>query len=298
MVAGAWLAWGLLIYQLEWFMTPPRSELWAACLGASAALAWFLRRHGYHRALRVAVYAALGAGFGFAFGNFIQVLGSVSGLSFNWWNAMEFSLGFFGGLGLAFGVLTRDWPTTIVRSSGANILALWVLLVGIPATNFIQAFDVEEFRERALGLGLEDPAAYVARQFAIGWGLLLLVAAAGWGLWRWLCDQSERLRAIYAPVFLFGFSAWYIVAGHLKKGFFSGIDGQLPHYLYWLIWAIMGVLWWRGRAGEGELPLHMTSGETSRRWVSLAGLLLLLAALMAATVIRLHDGLPGAHERF
>ena len=40
MVAGAYLAWGFLIYQLEWFMTPPRSELWAACLGAAAALAW------------------------------------------------------------------------------------------------------------------------------------------------------------------------------------------------------------------------------------------------------------------
>ena len=33
MVAFALLTYGFLINQLEWFMTPPRSELWAACLG-------------------------------------------------------------------------------------------------------------------------------------------------------------------------------------------------------------------------------------------------------------------------
>ena len=45
MVAFALLTYGFLINQLEWLMTPPRSELWAACLGASIALAWYILRH-------------------------------------------------------------------------------------------------------------------------------------------------------------------------------------------------------------------------------------------------------------
>ena len=75
MVAAAMLAWGLLIYQLEWLMTPPRSELWAACLGAGVALVWYCHRGGYHLAFRTAIYSALGAGFGFAFGNFSANVG-------------------------------------------------------------------------------------------------------------------------------------------------------------------------------------------------------------------------------
>jgi hypothetical protein len=47
MAVGGFLAWGWFIYQLEWFMTPPRSELWAACLGGSIALLWFAYRNRY-----------------------------------------------------------------------------------------------------------------------------------------------------------------------------------------------------------------------------------------------------------
>ncbi|HPI74618.1 MAG TPA: hypothetical protein PLZ01_14495, partial [bacterium] len=110
MVAAGLLFWGVLIYQWELWMTPPRSELWAACLGAAASLAWYLQRNRFHRALRTALWTAFGAGFGFALGNFFQTLGAVSGLPFNWWNVMEFTLGACGGLGLAYGAYTQEWP--------------------------------------------------------------------------------------------------------------------------------------------------------------------------------------------
>ncbi|MCW3118165.1 MAG: hypothetical protein JWM28_2247, partial [Chitinophagaceae bacterium] len=96
--AGGYLCWGLFIFELEWFMTPPRSELWAACLGAALALGWWLYRNGYTHALRTAFFSALGAGFGFGFGNFLQRMGQASGINFNWWNVMEYSIGFCGGL--------------------------------------------------------------------------------------------------------------------------------------------------------------------------------------------------------
>src|SRR5688500_6133439 len=55
MVALALLTYGFLINQLEWLMTPPRSELWAACLGAAIALAWYMFRHKQESAMKVAV---------------------------------------------------------------------------------------------------------------------------------------------------------------------------------------------------------------------------------------------------
>src|SRR5687768_13929405 len=112
MLAFGLLTYGLLINQLEWLMTPPRSELWAACLGASSALAWYIIRNKHQAALKVAIWSALGAGIGFSFGNFLQVLGSGSSLPFNFWNIMEYSIGFFGGLGMAYGTLTSSWPVS------------------------------------------------------------------------------------------------------------------------------------------------------------------------------------------
>jgi hypothetical protein len=169
MVAGAVLCWGVLIYQFEWRMTPPRSELWAACLGASLALSWFLYRNGFHRALRVAGYSALGAGFGFALGNFLQTSGNVTGLTLNWWNLMEFTLGFCGGLGMAYGVFTREWPKSVSPSKPANWLALVFMAFAVPATNILQAFEIQEFLEMAVRLDLSNPQGFAWMLLLLGW---------------------------------------------------------------------------------------------------------------------------------
>lgn len=298
MVAGAWLAWGWLVYQLQWLMTPPRSELWAACLGAAVALAWFLHRNGYHRALRVAGYAALGAGFGFAFGNFIQTLGRVSGIGFNWWNVMEFSLGFFGGLGLAYGVFTRDWPETFDRGRVANGLGLLTVLLAIPATNLIKQFGVEDFRELALQRGVANPDAFAALHISTGWALLLVVLGLGWAGWSAWRASDDRLLGRYAPAVLFGLTVWYILASHLKKGVLAGVANQPEQLLYWVVLVVIAGLWWRQRTRTVTLPLASAPPETGRRWAAVLVGMVVLLALLAMIAIQLHDGLPGAQERF
>jgi hypothetical protein len=95
MALGGILFYYFLINQYGWKVNPPRSEVWAVCLGVAVALTWNLIRNKNYVALRVAIFSSLGAGFGFAFGNFLQVLGSVSEIHFNFWNVMEYSLGFF-----------------------------------------------------------------------------------------------------------------------------------------------------------------------------------------------------------
>ncbi len=73
MAAGGLISYFFLIEQAELLMTPPRSEAWAVCLGAGAAMVWHMARNNYSSAMRVAFYSMLGGGFGFAFGNFLQI---------------------------------------------------------------------------------------------------------------------------------------------------------------------------------------------------------------------------------
>ncbi len=299
MVAGAVLFWGVLIYQFEWKMTPPRSELWAACLGASVAMVWFLQRNGFHRALRVAAYSGLGAGLGFALGNFLQTLGSASGWPLNWWNVMEFTLGLLGGLGMAYGVFTREWPEGAEPSKAANGLALAFLLFAVPATNLVQAFDLEELRGVAERLGVGDAAGFARAEVLGGWIAMagfLVVCVALWQRWR---RDGRRLAGRWLPSFLIGYGALYIVFSHLKKGVFAGGVGRQPEQIaYWVVLATIALVWlgW-GSRGKAFGPVAETP-ETGRRWIVLLAGLMGLIALMALVSIHLHSGLPGAAERF
>ena len=110
MIAGGVLGYYLFVVQLGWLMTPPREEMWSVCLGAGLALLWHMARNNYASPLRVSLYSALGAGFGFAFGNFLQTLGAGLEIQFNMWNVMEYSIGFCGGIGMAYGVFSSAWP--------------------------------------------------------------------------------------------------------------------------------------------------------------------------------------------
>jgi hypothetical protein len=145
MVAFALLTYGLLVNQLEWLMTPPRSELWAACLGASIALLWYIIRNKQDGVLRIAIWSALGAGFGFAFGNFLQVLGATSALKINFWNIMEYSIGFFGGLGMAYGTLTSSWPEQAnPENRKDNLIPILLIALFIPFVLWDQSFVTEK----------------------------------------------------------------------------------------------------------------------------------------------------------
>ena len=141
MVAFGLLAFGLLVNQLGWLMTPPRSELWAACLGACIPIAWRALRTRNNAVMKVAIWSALGAGFGFASGNFLQVSGRAAGLPFNFWNVMEYSIGFWGGLGMTYAVLTSAWPALEKKSSRSNLLPAILLFVFIPFVVWDQSFS-------------------------------------------------------------------------------------------------------------------------------------------------------------
>jgi len=285
MIAGGSLFWYVLIAQFEIKMTPPRSELWAACLGASVALAWYLRRHQFHRSLRTALWTALGAGFGFALGNFLQTLGTISGWSFNWWNVMEFTLGVCGGLGLAYGVATQEWPKSGGRSDAINMSALLVLFLFLPSLNLFQAFSLDEFVKMAVTFNVSDPLRFAYLQYYLGLIVIVLMTVAA--VLTWKKGSSTAL--------FFLLTAFYILFSHLKKGFFFNAGGpQREQYFYWLLFFILVLLYSASRKN----PEFIQQENRGNRLIWLGVVFILLLVFMALISVHTHADLPGAQFRF
>ena len=299
MFVGGFLIWGFFIYQLEWFMTPPRSELWAACFGAALALAWYLYREGYFRALRVAGYAALGAGFGFAFGNFIQTMGTVSGLHYNWWNVMEFTLGFSGGLGMAYAVITRKWPQSVKPSKTANWLALIFFVTLIPLINYVDGFELDYFIKLAQRFNFINPQGFGSQQMWFGFIILLIMTiifVVGWSRYQ---HQEDKLVNKAVPYALFLYSFYYVIFSHLRNGLiYRGFPLNSSETPYIPIIIITMLIWFFGGKSETEFPNRVVKEETWKRWLIILSVLLGILIIITLISINSHGPLGGSHERF
>lgn len=294
MVAGAYLVWGILIYQLEWLMTPPRSELWAACLGAALALGWYAYRHQYYRSLKVALLSGLGAGFGFAFGNFLQVLGSSSGIAFNWWNVMEYSLGFFGGLGMAYGVFSEVWPERAAPDRMANRLGWLFLIMLLPLTNIVEAFGYEKLLGRAERLGVNNLSTFVNLEYTLSWGSLVVFAVfLGWYYRKKVTNQeawSQRDGLLLWALYL----AWYILLSNVIGAIWLN-GGGLKEYLYWINWGVIVL----GIHFSFSSPMRYPSYDISRGlWFRIGMSTILIIFILSLILVNVHDELPGAQTRF
>ena len=299
MLAGGWLFWGLVIFQLEWLMTPPRSELWAACFGAAIALAWYLYREGFYKALRVAAYAALGGGFGFSFGNFIQTLGSASGYIYNWWNVMEFTLGFCGGLGMAYAVKTSNWKTSLKPSKTANWLGLLFVFFAVPATNYITSFDKKHLTQLAANLKIQNVEQFVKNQQLIVALVLLFFVIASISQWKAFQKQDKHENSPIAVYLLFGISFYYILFAYLLHGLFlKPIDLYHSESLYVPILLMIFALWFFQKDKKENVSKHIKVKESWRTWAIIGVGLLLVILIMTSISINAHEGLGGMHNRF
>ena len=292
MVAGAYLFWGFFIFQLEWFMTPPRSELWAACLGAAVAMAWFLYREGYPAAAKVAIYTGLGAGFGFAFGNFIQTAGTASGISYNWWNVMEFCLGAFGGLGMAYGINKQDWPETFGSSKKVNLGGLVFLFLFIPLINFTEAFSSKKLGRLAESFQLETVNSFMLQQRLLGMAAAIILILFVCRLWVRSSNTSTKVSGVF-----FALTFLYVFWSYLIKGVFLGnwgIGHSTSTYLPILL--LLTGLWYFSPK-EIEEPKITETSRLIR--TDLLLITLLISCLVFAFIsIQLHEGLPGMQVRF
>ncbi len=299
MFAGGFLVWGFLIYQMECLMTPPRSELWAGCLGAAIALGWFLYRNNFKRALRVAAYSALGAGFGFAFGNFIQTAGSSAEIQYNWWNVMEFTLGFFGGLGMVYAVLSREWPESVKPSRTGNWIAIVFVFLFIPATNYFNGFTTEHFIKLAGNLNIFEAEHYAGRQFFYGGVTVLIFAFLAILIWKHCSTGNDRSLKSCIPALLLITAFHYNLFSYIKLGtFYRPFTPGHSETSYIFIMILIFSAWYFSLRKTVDFPGRDTADETWKRWgIILAGLLVIIMIITTISV-NIHSGMPGAHNRF
>ena len=282
MIGGALLFYAFLINQLGWLMTPPRSELWAACFGASIALAWHILRHNQRPAMKVAVCSALGAGFGFAFGNFLQVLGFGSGLPFNFWNIMEYNIGFFGGLGMAYGTLTSAWPTVEVeKNKASNLVPMLLLVAFIPFVLWQQSFVADKltFLLELGGNGNIILSFQVVSVLAI-----VLVAIIFFSRFYRSSYSYESVRNIFVL-----YLGLYTFLSFLLTGIFTH---PIEQYLYLVNIAVILFL----------LPSVNNSFELKQQrpkvWLAGFGVVMVILAILAVIAVNSHPELKGSHVRF
>ena len=293
MTAGALVFYWFFIGQLEWLMTPPRSEAWGICFGAAIALTWFIFRNKYRGALRVAVFAGLGGGFGFAFGNFLQVLGSVSGISFNFWNVMEYSLGFFGGLGMAYGVFTSEWSKAgeTTRKWG-NLIPALVLAFLIPFIVWDQSFGVKRLVDTFSPIYGGDIAGMVSgiRSFS----LFLVLLFTGYVYYRYfMTKEGINISYEYASVkrFFVAFMGIYIVFTFLITGAFVSTY-RIEQYLYIVNYIIILFVL------PGLKPAFLVKETDGKVWLKNFIIVLLIIGVLAVIAVQIHGPLGGAHNRF
>ncbi len=291
MVVLAIVTYFFMIEEWGWNMTPPRSEMWAACLGMALALAWFQVRHGYHSALRVALYAGLGAGFGFAFGNFLQVMGHVSEIEFNFWNVMEYSLGFFGGVGMVYGTFTAQWRVGEARaSSRRSWFGIAMLALFIPLVVWEQSFGTE----RILKIldPLTDLDAVSVTRFT---QLAAILAILGGGIY-WLnsfCFTKSTIQPGYPQLrsFFLAHFGLYILCSYLITGALLSTY-RIEQYLYLVNLVLIGVF-----INKTQVALFPKRAYNWRWGVMVVGVLVTIA-LLALVAVSSHGELKGMQVRF
>ena len=271
-------------------MTPPRAENWAIILGAGVAMIWYMVRNEFYSSLRVALYTMLGAGFGFAFGNFLQTVGTVMQIHFNMWNVMEYSIGFFGGTALAYSVYSSQWPEEVEapgkwesRTAFLLVIALFPLIVFRESLRYgalINRFDNITFSEN------------IAMTSSIVAGLLIVAAI----IVLWWQNEKVKFKFTRKNVWLiFGFYIVnYVAVSFIVTGAFAG-NIRLNHILYVVNLIVIFFL-----AGRPKLPFgkNLYARINTRKWVTFLFLILIVILIITLISINIHGEMGGAHDRF
>jgi len=317
LAAGWWAGYLLLTVVFGLRMTPPRSDNWSACVGLFVALLIYLHRRRDRVALRMAAFAFLAGGLGFALGDFLQMLGraqwgpiaklqALQGLDY--WKWMEQSFGLIMGLGVGAAFLgrlrTRLAPPAEDQPPGhlSTIAAIFLLVVMI-WINLRK--NVESWTK-----GEHIPTHFFAIE--VHWWFLfvglLLAVAVGLAILRH--RRSPLALVPPTPVgraqLLFLVILWIAIAGALAQALPRLADKGVffVHTTFWITAALASLI---------MLSLPFTAGAHVRQtmapndpqwrikrgyWIACLLVPLLLIALAYLTVTSHTDPLSGSHLRF
>lgn len=289
MVAGGLVSYGFLVMQLEILMTPPRSEAWAFCFGAGLALVWYMARNGFKSSIKVAYFTMIGGGFGFAFGNFLQIIGNLLEINFNMWNVMEYSIGFFGGSALAYSVFTSPWPkNTDSPKPWENRVSFLIALVFVPLLVFQQSMTISVLIERLGNSGIDQKTAMLSSILS---GLLICIVILFYTV------KFEKLKFVFSKnnvllVFL-TFISVYVAISFVVSGIFAG-KVLFNHVLYVVnIVVVMFLLRFVNNPFSTQL-----NQDVKIYHLKVLAAILILVVILAVLLINIHGELSGFQTRF
>jgi len=288
MVAGGLIGYFFLVEQIGFYMTPPRSEAWAVILGAGLSMLWYMAREKRNSAIRVAIFSALGGGFGFGFGNFLQIVGNVLEIQFNMWNVMEYSIGFFGGSGMAYGVFSSVWPKDEeVPEKWVNKAAVFIVVVFIPLIVFRESLRLEHFLSR-----LGDIPNLESVALSSTWLVVAVLLAMMVGVFLRLKKSDYNKSDVM--FFFFAYLIVYTFVSYMISGLLAG-NMELNHHLYVLNIVLIFILL---RKDSPASFTNLTDKVETKRWLMyLIGIILFLA-ILSFVLINIHGELGGSHDRF
>ena len=288
MVAGGIISYYFLVEQIGFKMTPPRSEAWAVCFGAGFAMLWYMAREKRNSAIRVAIFAALGGGFGFAFGNFLQIVGNVLEVNFNMWNVMEYSIGFFGGTGMAYGVFSSVWPVeNVTPPKWTTRISAIIIAVFIPLIVFRESLTYKIYLNRLGEIPNLESVATISTIFS------LLVLAIMFFVVFWKLKSKKFEKKDVTMVF-FLFLIVYTLISYSASGIFAG-KVSLNHHLYIVNIIVIFILMKK----DFTAIFDKTTNEVIViRWLFYFILILVVLAILAFISINIHGEMGGSHNRF
>ncbi|MCK0189761.1 hypothetical protein [Arenibacter sp. F20364] len=287
MTVGGIISYYFLIEQIGFKMTPPRSEAWAVCFGAGLAMLWFMARERRNSAIRVAFYAMLGGGIGFSFGNFLHVLGNTWEVAFNMWNVMEYSIGFFGGSGMAYGVFSSKWPKEIPNATKwENWSALIIVVIFIPLIVYRESLTYVHIARRLESLPNIESIATTSTIMV----LLVLLAMVISIFWRFKKDQFLQKDVLFT---FFIMLIAYTFMSYAVTGIFGG-EMHLNHHLY-----IVNIILIFALLRSNNLQLNYTEIDKVdlKKWFFYLLIVLGVLAILALIAISIHGDM-GDRDRF
>ena len=215
-------------------------------------------------------------------------MGNVSGLSFNFWNVMEYAIGFFGGAGMAYGTLTSVWPVAEESPRPhANLVPILFVTLFIPFVVWDQSFVARRF-DFVLEEGGSLETVFVIQFIAIA----LILAMSAWVLYDNYRPRGDAGRlALHSGIKMFFilFTSLYIFLSFLMTGVFVH---PLEQYLYLINLLIIWVLLSRQR--ENFPAADFKPGI----WLRWSAIVVLVIAAFAFIASNSHDGMRGSQVRF
>ncbi len=292
MTAGGLITHFFLVEQIGFRMTPPRGDAWAICLGAALAMIWYMARNNQLSPLRVVFFSTIGAGFGFAFGTFFHLVMNWVEINFNTWNMAEYSIGFFGGIGLAYGVFSSKWPTVaIAPKKWENISAMLLVVVFIPLIIFRESFSYGMFMEKYQTLANTENIALFNTTSAATITIFLILTS-----WYILAKSKFNFtKKTVLQLFLI-YSISYAILSYVATGLYLGsFLSNSNHHLYLVNIVVIALL------VRKEYPAffeNLSGSIKTKRWITFTITLVILIAAMAWLSIRLHGETGLSHDRF